>query len=90
MSDGGSRPKRSRRRTSIASNASADETISSCHPAERAVDANKIVFTRLKRLLREESAAFESLLDFVNLPDEKIDELFVSYRFRFRSRWRIE
>ena len=51
------------------------------YPAEKTVDATIIKFSRLKVLIRQGLFYFEDcVVDFVNMSDDHVDELFVSSR----------
>ena len=75
--------RRSSRRASSASNVSS--RIATVHPEDESLDAASFKLGRLEILLAKNPPGFEDRLDFINMSDENIDQLFVSERVRLRA-----
>ena len=86
MSEMASSRRSSRRHASSASDvSSANQRITTIHPEEKSLDAVLFNFERLKLNLHEDIPGFEDRLDFLNMSDVDIDELFVTKRVRTRG-----
>jgi len=78
------RPPRSRR-SSLSSTTTTEDVNQSIHPSPKTFDANSIHFPTLKQHLSTGEQEFEDRVDFVNLSDENIRELFYSERAQKRD-----
>ena len=77
----------SRRHASSASDvSSANQRITTVHPEEKFLDAVLFNFERLKLNLPEDIPGFDDRLDFLNMLDVDIDELFVTKRVPTRGK----
>lgn len=88
----GERPSRRSRRSRSSGEASSDLVVvptRSEHPMSPTVDAETQEFALLQAYIpssqKDASSNFEAILDFINVTDEKIDQLFVTNRIRHRD-----
>ena len=68
----------SRRHTSPADVSSTNQRITTVHPEEKSLDAVLFNYERLKLNIPKDIPGFEDRVDFINMSDVDIGELFVT------------